>query len=121
MINLPGKVRSKVLKEANERMKSIFQIDLQTKVCRLSAVIILCEDTEGGCLRVMYQYFKRQRGKKETSLLRFTLQYDGPFSTMKSIKKYCRDDKKGVKVGACTNNLNLTVNYSKLMSINVSF
>ena len=55
---------------------------------------------------------------KETRLLRFTLQYDGAFIAMKSI---IVDDKKRLKVGACTNNFNLTVNYSKLMSINVSF
>ena len=60
----------------------------------------------------------QKRGtNKETSLLRFTLQYDGAFIAMKSII----DDKKGLKVGACTNNFNLTVNYSKLMSIYVSF
>lgn len=55
---------------------------------------------------------------KETRLLRFTLQYDGAFIAMKSI---IVDDKKRLKVGAYTNNFNLTVNYSKLMSINVSF
>ena len=55
---------------------------------------------------------------KETRLLRFTLQYDGAFIAMKSI---IVDDKKRLKVGACTNNFNLTVNYSKLMSIYVSF
>ena len=55
---------------------------------------------------------------KETRLLRFTLQYDGAFIAMKSI---IVDDKKRLKVGACTNNFNLTVNYCKLMSINVSF
>lgn len=55
---------------------------------------------------------------KETRLLRFTLQYDGAFIALKSI---IVDDKKRLKVGACTNNFNLTVNYSKLMSINVSF
>ena len=66
-------------------------------------------------LKVKHQ----KRGtNKETSLLKFTLQYDGAFIAMKSI---IVDDKKGLKVGACTNNFNLTVNYSKLMSINVSF
>ena len=66
-------------------------------------------------LKVKHQ----KRGtNKETSLLKFTLQYDGAFIAMKSI---IVDDKKRLKVGACTNNFNLTVNYSKLMSINVSF
>ena len=66
-------------------------------------------------LKVKHQ----KRGtNKETSLLKFTLQYDGAFIAMKSI---IIDDKKGLKVGACTNNFNLTVNYSELMSINVSF
>ena len=97
--NLPGKVRSKIVKEANQRMKSIFQIYLQTKVCKLSAV---------------------NRDQHWTSLLSFTPQYGWSFPTMKSIKKYCHDDRKGVKVGACTNNLNWTVNYSKLMYINVT-
>ena len=98
-INLLGKLRSKVVKEANQRMKSIFQIYLQTKVCKLSTI---------------------NRKQHWTRLLRFTLQYGWSFITMKSIKKYCHDDTKRVKVGACTNNLNLTVNYNKLMYINVT-
>ena len=40
---------------------------------------------------------------------------------LKSMKKNWHDTSYGMKVGACTNNFNLMVNYSELISVNLSF
>ena len=53
-------------------------------------------------------------------LLRF-IQHNGwSLLNWKALIKYCHDTPKRVKVWECTNNINLIVNYSKLMPLNFS-
>lgn len=51
-------------------------------------------------------------------LLRGTLQHGLLFITLRSVKKYCHDAPEGLMSRVSTNNLNLSVNCSKLIVSN---